>query len=224
MGFFLPSSFLQISSRKEKCRRQTGQALGRGSEGTRGMWAERSLPLAWGSLQYPGRRETSPSGSRQKTVVGEGGCPQISGSTVPLALSQVGSTQGPIFGGVISKAWAHRGQTEGRRQEGPTQKGSEFYREPSWNHRRPGGQGQPGLFPACQPMSFFRKASSWSSSLMPTNLSTTSPFLMASTVGTADTYVEETKGDQVTRRRTFLSSHYPAFMEKAGGVCRVVTA
>lgn len=73
-------------------------------------------------------------------------------------------------------------------------------------------------------MSFFRKASSWSSSLMPTNLSTTSPFLMASTVGTADTYVEETKGDQVTRRRTFLSGHYPAFMEKAGGVCRVVTA
>lgn len=40
---------------------------------------------------------------------------------------------------------------------------------------------------ACQPISFFRKASSCSSSLMPTNLSTTSPFFMASTVGTADT-------------------------------------
>lgn len=49
--------------------------------------------------------------------------------------------------------------------------------------RLPAGKGSE----ACQPISFFRKASSWSSSLIPTNLSTTSPFLMASTVGTADT-------------------------------------
>lgn len=73
-------------------------------------------------------------------------------------------------------------------------------------------------------MSFFRKASSWSSSLMPTNLSTTSPFLMASTVGTADTYVGDTNGDQVTRRQTFLSGRSLAFVVQAGGVRRAVTA
>lgn len=73
-------------------------------------------------------------------------------------------------------------------------------------------------------MSFFRKASSWSSSLMPTNLSTTSPFLMASTVGTADTCVGETKGDQVTRRRTLLNGRSPGFVVKAGGVRSAVTA
>lgn len=57
-----------------------------------------------------------------------------------------------------------------------------------------------GPLRACQPISFFRKASSCSSSLMPTNLSTTSPFFMASTVGTADTWQTAGQGAHVTGR------------------------
>lgn len=46
-----------------------------------------------------------------------------------------------MFGGPVSEARARRGRTEGRRQEGPTQKGSEFYRGPSWHHGGSGGEG-----------------------------------------------------------------------------------
>lgn len=94
------------------------------------------------------------------------------------------------FGGPVAKGRSHGDKTEGRgRKDDCSGLGVLLGSSPNKASSRK--QGRPGLFPASQPISFFRKASSWSSSLMPTNLSTTSPFLMASTVGTADTWVRE---------------------------------
>ena len=124
-----------------------------------------------------------------------------------------------MFGGLVSKAQAHRGQTEGGGGRGQHKRAVSSTGVP-WG---PGRQGQSGCFPACQPISFFRKASSWSSSLIPTNLSTTSPFFMASTVGTADTWVERTKEVKSLRSELF-STVAPSSGEQAAGSGLEVTA
>lgn len=149
--------------------------------------------------------------------------PQFCSSPIPrvatLEGSRSGALEAPMFGGLVSKAQAHRGQTEGGGGRGQHKRAVSSTGVP----RGPGRQGQSGCFPACQPISFFRKASSWSSSLIPTNLSTTSPFFMASTVGTADTWVERTKEVKSLRSELF-STVAPSSGEQAAGSGLEVTA
>ena len=185
----------------------------------------------------PGIQIRREQGGRTKLLlqVGPGLCPSIPGaepqapvfqqprsSVATLEGSRSGALGAPMFGGLVSKAQAHRGQTEeggGRGQHRRVVSSTGVPPGP----RGPGRQGQSGCFPACQPISFFRKASSWSSSLIPTNLSTTSPFFIASTVGTADTWVERTKEVKSLRSELF-STLAPSSGERAAGSGLEVTA
>ena len=143
------------------------------------------------------RREQGLKPQREQMEVGGRQLPQFCSSPVPrvatLEGSRSGALEAPMFGGLVFKAQAHRGQTEGGggRDQHRGAVSSVGVPPPPRGPWGPSRQGQSGCIPACQPISFFRKASSWSSSLIPTNLSTTSPFFMASTVGTADTWVED---------------------------------
>ena len=105
-------------------------------------------------------------------------------------LSQLGSSPVPqvatlasVFGGLVSKAWD---QTEGGGGKGQQRKAVSFIRVPlgPWG---PGGQGQSGCFLLVRWSASSGGSPARSHHLMSTNLSTTSPFFLASMVGTADT-------------------------------------
>ena len=131
--------------------------------------------------QHPQRRAKSPGGSRQRQGWEAGGRRlfQLGSSPVPQV-----ATLASLFGGLVSKAW---GWTEGGGGKGQQRKAVSFIRVPlgPWG---PGGQGQSGCF-----LLVSRSASSGRSParphhLMSTNLSTTSPFFLASTVGTVSAH------------------------------------
>lgn len=131
-GFlFFPLIFIYFTKEQEKRKMQAADEPGtrvqirrdQGDEDQAVHATTVALQAAPGALQASWENVTSPRGSRQQW---EDGCPQISGSTTPLSGGHPGQSAGlktlraPVFGGLVSKAWAHKGQT--KRREGPAQK------------------------------------------------------------------------------------------------------
>lgn len=113
-------SFLQNSSRKEKRRRQMSQAPGFRSEGIREMgprWYHRLAPRLCPSILEGAERV----GRRLSWLLGR----------PAWQLARLGALEGPVFGGLVSKARAHGGQSEGRGGKG-------------WHRRAVSSTGFPG--------------------------------------------------------------------------------
>lgn len=105
------------------------------------MRAERSLPAGLGLP--PASRENGLAlwEQTEDSVGGEAAAPRSAAAPFLWHSAGLEAREAPAVGGPVSEARARRGRTEGRRQEGPTQKGSELYRGPSWHHGGSGGEG-----------------------------------------------------------------------------------
>lgn len=120
-------SFLQNSSRKEKRRRQMSQAPGFRSEGIREMgprWYHRLAPRLCPSILGARRQALEGAervGRRLSWLLGR----------PAWQLARLGALEGPVFGGLVSKARAHGGQSEGRGGKG-------------WHRRAVSSTGSPG--------------------------------------------------------------------------------
>lgn len=114
-GFFSFFVFSQNSGRKEKCRRQVSQAPGLRSEGSREAGRSSYCRLALGSVPESQEQGLKPQREQMERLGRQ--LPQFCSSPVPwvatLEGSRSGALEAPMFGGLVSKAQAHRGQTEG---------------------------------------------------------------------------------------------------------------
>lgn len=97
----------------------TGVQIGR-DQGRRGPSCpcrnSKRCGLARALSKHLGRTDR-PAGSRQEESGWADSCPQISGGTTPLAVSWLEALEAPCLE-AVSRAWALRGQTEGRGRKG----------------------------------------------------------------------------------------------------------